>query len=405
MDQKDLGAICEGIRERVIKHGDAALLDMTTEFDRIDLKSVVLTPEQIASGAAKTPPELQTAIDVAMRNVATFHQQQKCSTFKVETTAGVTCWQEQRPIENVGLYVPGGLAPLFSTAIMLTVPAKVAGCKTIHICTPPQKNGEVFPAVLYIAQKLGITSISPIGGAQAIFAMAHGTESIPKVDKIFGPGNQFVTQAKIMIQHMLPIDMPAGPSEVLVIADDAANPAFVAADLLSQAEHAPDSQVVLLCLSKSFAEQVQARVKEQLAELDRKQIATEVIQNSFAVVCLNLDQAIGFSNAYAPEHLILQTQDWQRLVPIITSAGSVFCGAYSPETAGDYASGTNHVIPTAGFCRSYSALSLDSFMKKISFQHLTKPGLNKLRSTLETLAAAEGLTAHKNAVSIRLADL
>jgi histidinol dehydrogenase len=343
------------------------------------------------------------ALEIAFQNIYKFHQTQLKRERTVETMPGVKCWREVRPIEKVGLYIPGGSAVLPSTLLMLGIPARIAGCREIVVCSPPQNNGKINGFVAYCLKLLQIKKIYLVGGAQAVAAMAYGTESIPKVNKIFGPGNQFVTKAKSLIQGLtdVSIDMPAGPSEVLVIADDTCNPAFVAADLLAQAEHGIDSQSILVCTSAEIARNVEAEVEKQLEVLPRKELAEKAIQNSYFVITENLQEAMDFSNLYAPEHLILETDEWKPLINKVLNAGSVFLGHLTPESAGDYASGTNHTLPTSGFARSYSGVSVDSFVKKITFQHISEEGLQQIGSTVEILAELEGLQAHKNAVSIR----
>jgi histidinol dehydrogenase len=394
----------ENIISEVKSKGDQALLNFAESFDQVTLDSLYLTADEIAALAATVGKEQQQALETAYRNIRTFHQTQLKEEDKVETTTGVTCWRELRPIEKVGLYIPGGTAVLPSTFLMLGIPARIAGCKEIIVCSPPQADGKINAYIAFCAQLLEIEKIYLIGGAQAVAAMAYGTESVPKVDKIFGPGNQYVTKAKTIIQSttQTAIDMPAGPSEVLVIADETANPVFVAADLLAQAEHGIDSQTILVTTSADILEQTIVELEKQLEVLPRKDIAKQAIENSYAIVVDDLDQGINFSNSYAPEHLILQTADWAALTDKISNAGSVFLGKYTPESAGDYASGTNHTLPTSAYARSYSGVSVDSFVKKITFQHLTKEGIQNLGPTVEILAELEGLAAHKNAVTLRL---
>jgi len=384
--------------------GDTALLEFASQFDRINLEKLYLDADEISTLAATIPEDAKQAIDVAYENIKSFHSSQLTQEEKVETMPGVKCWRESRPIEKVGLYIPGGSAVLPSTFLMLGIPALLAGCKEIVVCSPPQKDGKTNCYVAYCAVKLGIKKIYLVGGAQAVAAMAYGTESVPKVYKIFGPGNRYVTQAKQLVQSaaMTAIDMPAGPSEVLVIADETANPSYVASDLLAQAEHGPDSQAILVSTSVEMIHQVLAQVQIQLDLLSRKEVTAKAIDNSYAVLVEHLDEAMDFSNAYAPEHLILATSAYASLIPSIVNAGSVFLGNLTPESAGDYASGTNHTLPTSGFAKAYSGVSLDSFVKKITFQHITEHGLQNIGHTVEVLAAAEGLDAHKNAISIRL---
>ncbi|MDF3078546.1 MAG: histidinol dehydrogenase [Sphingobacteriaceae bacterium] len=394
----------EAIIDRVKSEGDAALKAFSIQFDQVELKELYVGKEEIAQLANTIGEEQKQALQTAYNNIYTFHKTQLKEEAKVETMPGVSCWRENRAIERVGLYIPGGTAVLPSTFLMLGIPARIAGCKEIVVCSPPQKSGSINGFIAYCATLLGIENIYLVGGAQAVAAMAYGTASIPKVDKIFGPGNQYVTMAKTIIQSttQTAIDMPAGPSEVLVIADESANPAFVAADLLAQAEHGPDSQAVLVSTSEKLIEKTVAEVENQLRVLPRRDIAAKAIENSYAVLTGTLDEAMDFSNRYAPEHLILQTDNWQALTGKIVNAGSVFLGHLTPESVGDYASGTNHTLPTSAYARSYSGVSVDSFIKKITFQHITADGIRNLGPTVEILAELEGLQAHKNAVSVRL---
>ena len=403
MQQADLSSLVKEVFAAVEKEGDKAVIKYSTKFDQVKNPVLKISEAEISEARKSVSPSLQKAIRLAARNIETFHKAQLTKSKKINTSKGVTCWIEPRPIETAGIYIPGGTAPLFSTVLMLAIPAHIAGCSEIILCTPAGKDGSVHPAILYAADLCGCTRIFKIGGAQAIAAMAYGTESIPPVQKIFGPGNRYVTEAKQQIQKEgVAIDMPAGPSEVLVIADHTANPAFVAADLLSQAEHGPDSQVILLSTNEEMAAAVQQELAQQLEQLPRKEITALALQNSRSIVFTDTHEAIAFSNLYAPEHLILQTSDAETLAQQVRSAGSVFIGHYSPESAGDYASGTNHTLPTNGYAAMYSGVSLDSFVKKISFQQLTRDGLNWIGHTVQTMAAAEGLDAHKNAVAIRL---
>lgn len=397
------------IKERVLNiidavktQGDAALFSFAKQFDRVDLEQLYLNKDEIERIASSIPQEGKQAIDIAYSNIKTFHQAQLKQEDKVETMPGVNCWREVRAIEKVGLYIPGGTAVLPSTFLMLGIPAKIAGCKEIVVCSPPQSDGKTNSYVAYCAQLLGIEKIYMIGGAQAIAAMAYGTETIPQVYKIYGPGNRYVTTAKTLLQNIAAIDMPAGPSEVLVLADETANPSYIASDLLAQAEHGIDSQSVLVSTSIKIIDKTLVELEKQLATLPRKDIAAKAIENSYAVLAQNTQQAMDFSNIYAPEHLILATENFQPLIPLIINAGSVFLGNLTPESAGDYASGTNHTLPTSGFAKAYSGVSVDSFVKKITFQQITPAGLNNIGPTVETLATAEGLEAHKNAVTIRL---
>jgi histidinol dehydrogenase len=398
-----LEGLVKEIFTQVESQGDKALQDYTLRFDDVALTKLAVDAATIKRTAARTSKELKKSIDTAYENILLFHSAQQLDEKKecVETTPGVLCWREARPIESVGLYIPGGTAPLVSSVLMLGVPAKLAGCKQVVLCTPPGKGELVNPALCYAAQKVGITCFVSVGGIQAIAAMTTGTRSVPKVDKIFGPGNQYVTAAKQYAARSVAIDMPAGPSEQLIIADKAADPTFVASDLLSQAEHGPDSQVVLVSNSRQLISSVQDQLDEQLANLPRKKIAKSALMNSFAVELNTLEQGIEFANIYAPEHLILNVKMPGRLKNKVINAGSVFLGAYSPESAGDYASGTNHTLPTSGWSRSYGGVSLDSFVKKVTFQLLTEQGLASLSTTIETLARAEGLEAHARAVTIR----
>lgn len=392
------------IIDHVKQKGDEALRSYAEKFDGIVLHKLFLDKEELKTSAAGAGDAEKNAIKLAYNNIRKFHETQLRAEEKIETTKGVICWREYRAIEKVGLYIPGGTAVLPSTFLMLGVPAILAGCKEIIVCSPPQKDGKVNAYLAFCAELLGIDRIYLVGGAQAIAAMAYGTESIQKVDKIFGPGNQYVTKAKTMIQSesQTAIDMPAGPSEVLIIADNTANPEYVAADLLAQAEHGIDSQAVLVSDSKRIINETSAELEKQLALLPRAEIASKAIANSYAVYCSNLNEAMEFSNIYAPEHLILATDQWEAISPDIINAGSVFLGHLTPESAGDYASGTNHTLPTSSYARAYSGVSVDSFIKKITFQHISKEGLRNLGPTVEILASLEGLQAHKNAVSARL---
>ncbi|MFM7856352.1 MAG: histidinol dehydrogenase [Flammeovirgaceae bacterium] len=391
------------IIHRVKQFGDSALHELSQQFDNVELDSLRVSPLEITEAEQVIPSKLRQAITQAAENIKRFHSAQKRSSEKIETMPGVSCWRKAVAIQRVGIYIPGGSAPLFSTVLMLAIPASLAGCKEIVLCTPPGKDGKVNPAILFAAQFTGVKNIFKIGGAQAIAAMAHGTESVPQVYKIFGPGNQYVTKAKQLVNiDGVAIDMPAGPSEVLVLADDAANALYVAADLLSQAEHGADSQVVLVTNSEKKLHEVNEYVKAQLEKLPRKAIAVEALQNSLSVVLPSTDDQIEFINHYAPEHLIINTADCEVLADRIINAGSIFLGPYSPESVGDYASGTNHTLPTAGFAKAYSGVSLESFMKQITVQQLSKEGLHTISKTVITLAEAELLQAHANAVSIRM---
>ncbi|WP_316803759.1 histidinol dehydrogenase [Pedobacter nototheniae] len=389
----------------VKKEGDKALLNFASTFDKVDLNKLFLDVEALKEIASTIPDDAKNAIDIAYQNIKTFHHAQSKTEDKIETMPGVMCWREARAIEKVGLYIPGGTAVLPSTFLMLATPAIIAGCTEIVVCSPPQSDGKTNCYLAYCALLLGIEKIYLIGGAQAVAAMAYGTETVPKVYKIFGPGNRYVTTAKTMVQNTTAIDMPAGPSEVLVVADETAIPSFVAADLLAQAEHGTDSQAILVSNSIKTIEDTLKEIEKQIDKLPRKEIAVKAIQNSYAVLVDNLDAAMAFSNEYAPEHLIMATNDFESLIPQIVNAGSVFLGNLTPESAGDYASGTNHTLPTSGFAKAYSGVSLDAFIKKITFQHLSGAGLKNIGPTVEILAAAEGLQAHKNAITIRLEEL
>lgn len=391
------------ILKDVKQNGDAAVKKYAAQFDAAELTALKVSESEIAESVAQVDEKLKAAIETAKKNISTFHESQKETIQKIETTTGVVCWRKSVAIDKVGLYIPGGTAPLFSTLLMLGIPATIAGCSKIIVCTPSDKNGKVNPVVLYVARLIGITNIYKIGGVQAIGAMAYGTESIEKVYKIFGPGNQYVTCAKQLInKEGLAIDMPAGPSEVAVYADETCNAAFVAADLLSQAEHGTDSQVVLVASTASIIDAVKIEIEKQLSSLSRKDIAIKALEHSRFIVMQNADDAFDLLNEYAAEHLIIASDNAVLLSEKVTNAGSVFLGHYSPESVGDYASGTNHTLPTNGYAKAYSGVSLDSFVKKITFQQLNKTGLQTIGNAVEVMAAAEGLDAHKNAVSIRL---
>ena len=393
------------ILDKVKDKGDKAVRKYTKEFDGVKLKKLIVSEKEIKSAENLLSQELKDAIQQARSNIEKFHRSQIEEIKVVETMPGINCWRRSIGIEKVGIYIPGGSAPLFSTVLMLAIPAVIAGCKEIILCSPPSKEGSIDPAILYTANLCGVKRIYKAGGVQAIAAMAYGTETIPKVFKIFGPGNQYVTAAKQLIQKEgVAIDMPAGPSEVLVIADENAVPEFVAADLLSQAEHGADSQVILLTISEEIVEKTQLCIKEQLKELPRKEIAEKALANSKIILLNSIDEAIDLSNLYAPEHLILSGNNAAELTGKIISAGSVFIGNYSPESVGDYASGTNHTLPTNGYAAMYSGVSVDSFAKRVTFQQLTKDGLTNIGNTVMQMAEAEGLDAHKNAVAIRLKE-
>ena len=406
INQLQLSKTVEEIVQDVSDNGDEALFKYTQRFDGVTLSKLEVREKEIENSIAQTPQSLKAAINIAYNNIKAFHMAQQGSEATVETMPGVRCWRKSVAIEKVGLYIPGGTAPLFSTILMLGIPAQIAGCKEIVLCTPPNKNKTIDPVILYTAKLVGITKIYTVGGAQAIAAMACGTESIPQVYKIFGPGNQYVTNAKECIQQRgVAIDMPAGPSELLVIADDTCNPAFVASDLLSQAEHGTDSQVVLLSDSEKIIEACLREVVQQTEQLERKKTAIEALKNSKAISLESMQQCIEFSNRYAPEHLIIASKEANELSEEVVNAGSVFLGNYSCESAGDYASGTNHTLPTNGYAKNYSGVSLDSFVKKITYQEINKQGIQNLGKTIEIMAEAEKLTAHKNAVTLRLKDI
>ena len=400
----EIRALVEEVIDNVKQHGDSALLDYAYKFDKVELSKLYLNRAELEEIATSVTEDQQEALQTAYTNIYKFHKAQIKPEDRVETMPGVTCWRELRAIEKVGLYIPGGTAVLPSTFLMLGIPARIASCSEIVVCSPPQKNGKVNAFIAYVALMLGIDKVYLVGGSQAIAAMAYGTETIARVDKIFGPGNQFVTKAKTIIQSTTTtaIDMPAGPSEVLVIADKTAKPAYVAADLLAQAEHGIDSQAILVCTSQSIADTAIAEVERQLSVLPRAEIAKQAIDNSYVIITNNLDEAMDFSNQYAPEHLILATESWKQLTPKIINAGSVFLGNLTPESAGDYASGTNHTLPTSSYARAYSGVSVDSFVKKITFQYLTEEGIQNIGPAVEILAEMEGLHAHRNAVSVRM---
>ncbi|OBQ52476.1 histidinol dehydrogenase [Tamlana sp. s12] len=394
------------IFKEVAEDKEAAIKKYTLKFDGVDLESNEVTSNEIEEAIARVPKKLQEAIKLAKSNIERFHGIQKTAKVEIETTNGVQCWQEKRPIQKVGLYIPGGTAPLFSTVLMLAVPAQIAGCKEIVLCSPPNKEGKLAPEILFAAQLCGVTKIIKVGGIQAIAGMTFGTESIPQVYKIFGPGNQFVTVAKqIATKYGVAIDMPAGPSELLVVADDSADASYVASDLLSQAEHGTDSQVILVSTSQKLIQKVSKEVETQLAILPRKAIAEKSIANSKLIFVENDNLALELIDEYGPEHFIICSKNEDLYVNGISNAGSVFIGNYTPESAGDYASGTNHTLPTNGFSKAYSGVNLDSFMKSMTFQKISKQGLLNIGETIELMAEAEGLQAHKNAVSIRLKDL
>ena len=406
LDVSSLFGTVQKVLDEVRTQGDEAVKKYGEQFDKVKISDLLVSETEINEAETLVNAELKEAILIAKNNIEKFHEAQKFNGNRIETTTGVTCWQKAVAIEKVGLYIPGGSAPLFSTVLMLAIPAKIAGCKEIVLCSPPNKEGKLHPAILYAAKIAGVSIIIKAGGIQAIAAMAYGTESVPKVYKIFGPGNQYVTAAKQLVSlKEVAIDMPAGPSEVEVIADNNANPEFIAADFLSQAEHGPDSQAILVTTSEEIVEPVVKAVQEQLEKLPRKEITKKALLHSRIILLKDDAEVIRFTNQYAPEHLIIQTNNYDFIADQITNAGSVFMGAYTPESAGDYASGTNHTLPTNGYARSYSGVNLDSFIKKITFQEITKEGIRNLGNTIEVMAAGEQLDAHRNAVTIRLSSL
>lgn len=406
LDVSSLNSAVSGILDDVRLRGDEAVKEYEAKFDHAVLGELMVSEEEKAEAMAVIDRELLDAIRLAHDNIHKFHKAQLMSVCKVETAPGVVCWQKQLPIERVGLYIPGGTAPLFSTVLMLATPAKIAGCSEIVLCTPPMADGKVNPAILAAANVVGVDKVFKIGGVQAVGAMAYGTQSVPKVYKIFGPGNQYVMAAKQHVSlHEVAIDMPAGPSEVCVIADAESNAEFVAADLLSQAEHGIDSQVLLISTSEDMIDSVQQQIELQLAKLPRREIAMKTLENSKAVLVSDTDEAIELSNAYAPEHLIIATADYERLAEKVVNAGSVFLGDYACESAGDYASGTNHTLPTHGYATAYNGVNIDSFMRKVTFQHLSAEGIRSIGRAVEVMAAAEHLDAHRNAMSVRMAKL
>lgn len=406
LDVEALRGTVNEVLQRVHVEGDSAVMEYEEKFDKVKLASLAVTPEEMEEGASLVSPELKAAIELAHENIQKFHSAQRFESKRVETKPGVTCWQKAVAIEKVGLYIPGGTAPLFSTVLMLATPARIAGCEEIVLCTPPARDGSINPAILYAAKVAGVSRVYKIGGVQAIGAMAYGTESVPKVYKIFGPGNQYVTAAKQQVSlRDVAIDMPAGPSEVEVLADATANPAFVAADLLSQAEHGVDSQAILVATDEALIEKVEKEVARQLAELPRKEIAVRSLENSKLILVKDMAEAMALTNEYAPEHLIIETADYMEQAAQVVNAGSVFLGSLSPESAGDYASGTNHTLPTNGYAKAYSGVSLDSFIRKITFQEITPQGMETIGPAIEVMAANEQLDAHKNAVTVRLKSL
>ena len=406
LDVSQLNETVASVLADVKLRGDEAVKGYELKFDHVDLPSLEVTKSEIDEAEKLVSKDLKEAIQLAHANIKTFHESQRFRSKKVETQPGVTCWQKSVPIEKVGLYIPGGTAPLFSTVLMLATPAKIAGCKEIVLCTPPNREGKVNPAILMAARIAGVSKIFKAGGVQAIGAMAYGTESIPKVYKIFGPGNQYVMAAKQQVSiHDVGIDMPAGPSEVCVIADDTANAEFVAADLLSQAEHGADSQVFLITISNKFIDEVQKELGKQLEALPRKSIAQKALENSMLVLVSDMREAIDLSNTYAPEHLVIQTEDYEDVASRVINAGSVFLGQYACESAGDYASGTNHTLPTHGYATTYNGVNLDSYCRKVTFQHLTEEGVRQIGHAVELMAEAEQLDAHKNAMTVRINSL
>lgn len=406
LDTQQLAEVVKDVLADINANGDEAVRKYESKFDHVELDSLKVSADEINEAEGLIDDELKNALLTAYHNIYSFHECQRFQSHHVETCPGVDCWQKSMPIDKVGLYIPGGTAPLFSTVLMLATPAKIAGCKDIVICTPPNKEGKVNPAILMAAKIAGVTEIFKIGGVQAIGAMAYGTETVPKVYKIFGPGNQYVMAAK---QHVsltdVAIDMPAGPSEVCVIADDTSNPIFVAADLLSQAEHGIDSQVLLITTSEMMLDEIIAEIKSQLEVLPRKQIAVEALENSKFVLVHDTAEAMAISNAYAPEHLIIATADYKELSEKVVNAGSVFLGQYACESAGDYASGTNHTLPTHGYAKAYNGVNLDSYCRKITFQHLSRQGVDSIGQAVVTMAENEQLEAHANAMRVRLTNL
>ncbi|MBR7019019.1 MAG: histidinol dehydrogenase [Prevotella sp.] len=406
LDVSQLNATVAAVLNDIRVNGDEAVKAYEEKFDHVVLEQLAVSEQEIDEAMHMVSEELLESLRIAHHDIAAFHEAQRYEGIRVETAPGVTCWQKSVPIEKVGLYIPGGTAPLFSTVLMLATPAKIAGCREIVLCTPPNREGKVNPAILAAARIAGVSKIFKAGGVQAIGAMAYGTESIPKVYKIFGPGNQFVMAAKQQVSlHDVAIDMPAGPSEVCVIADETSNPVFVAADLLSQAEHGIDSQVLLISTSEEMIYQVKKEIGQQLEQLPRKEIAAKTLENSTLVLVHDKQEAMELSNAYAPEHLILATHDYEALAEQVVNAGSVFLGAYACESAGDYASGTNHTLPTHGYATAYSGVNLDSYNRKVTFQHLTEEGIRSIGHAVEVMAENEQLIAHKNAMTVRLRAL
>lgn len=406
MDVGSLTSIVCSVLDDVRQNGDAAVRRYEEKFDHVSLETLAVTPTEMDEAEQLVDEELKSALRLAHSNIKKFHESQQFEGKEINTCTGVTCWQKSVAIEKVGLYIPGGTAPLFSTVLMLATPAKIAGCSEIVLCTPPNREGKVHPAILMAARIAGVNKIFKAGGVQAIGAMAYGTESVPKVYKIFGPGNQYVMAAKQQVSlHDVAIDMPAGPSEVCVIADDSSNPSFVAADLLSQAEHGVDSQAVMIATSEDILIKVQEEVEKQLALLPRKEIATKALENSLLILVHDKTEAMALCNAYAPEHLIISTDDYESLATKVVNAGSVFLGPYACESAGDYASGTNHTLPTHGYALAYNGVNLDSYCRKITFQHLSEAGVKSIGHAVEVMAANEQLYAHQNAMTLRIKDI
>ncbi|MFR9523311.1 MAG: histidinol dehydrogenase [Rikenellaceae bacterium] len=405
-ERTTIAPLVAGIIEDVKTHGDKSLHELSRKIDKVDLAELQVSQAEVDAAEKMVGQELKEAIKLAAANIESFHAAQHHAQVDMQTMPGVRCVQRSVPISRVGLYIPGGSAPLFSTVLMLAIPAATAGCKEVILCTPPNKEGGVAPAILYAAKVCGVDKIFKVGGAQAIAAMAHGTETIPAVDKIFGPGNQYVTEAKQQVSaQIVAVDMPAGPSEVLVIADQSAVASYVASDLLSQAEHGADSQALLVCTSAELATETLRCTQEQLAQLERADIATKALENSRIIVLQERQDVIDFANLYAAEHLIISMEEPWEVADQITAAGSIFIGNYTPESAGDYASGTNHTLPTYGWARSYSGVNLDSFMRKVTIQEITPQGLKAIGGAIETMASAEGLSAHRNAVTLRLKEI
>lgn len=406
LDTEALRETVRTVLEQVRTEGDKAVLELEEKFDKVQLSALRVTEEEFEEAEQRISPALKGAIRTAYQNIRTFHAAQQFEGKKIVTTPGVCCWQKAVAIQKVGLYIPGGTAPLFSTVLMLATPARIAGCREVILCSPPNREGKIHPAILFAARTAGVDAVFKAGGVQAIGAMAYGTESVPKVYKIFGPGNQYVTAAKQQVSlRDVAIDMPAGPSEVCVLADETARPAFVASDLLSQAEHGVDSQAILITTSATLLQQTAEEVQRQLERLPRRELAERSLENSKLILVKDMETALEMTNEYAPEHLIIETADYLDIAGRVVNAGSVFLGHYSPESAGDYASGTNHTLPTNGYAKAYSGVSLDSFIRKITFQEITREGIRSLGPTIQEMAANECLDAHKNAVTVRLADL